>query len=622
MSYIRADEKTVRDLLKERRYSIDEYQREYAWETKHIEELLEDLYNRFWNCYEPGHERERVEQYDAYYLGAVILSHRNGVDYIVDGQQRLTSLTLLLIYLHHLQRELAVDNPTSVEDLICSEKFGRRSYNLDLPERQGCLHRLMETGQPYDPTEDDESVRNMLARYADIQEGFPDDLRDRTVLPYFVDWLLWRVMLVQISTDSDDDAYIIFETMNDRGKSLTPTDMLKGYLLSQVGDPDERATLNARWREWMVRLCARSNEEGADFVKHWLRAKYARSIRERRKNARPQDFDLIGTVFHRWVRDNRELIGLTTTGDFRRFLGETFPRYAHEYLRIRKAEEQLLTGWEAVYYNAHNNFTLQYPLLLAPIVPDDDADTAARKMRVVATYIDIWIARRAVNYRTLAYSSIVYTVFNLMKQIRDQSLEDLVALLSRELEQSDITFAGAPSHGRSGVQGFALNQWSKRYIHHILARLTTYVEVRSGAPNRFEEYVNRRRGKPYEIENLWADDYDLHSHEYPHPEEFARARARLGGLVLLPRGINQSYGALPYEEKVKHYRGQNLLAASLHEECYQHNPGFVRFVRESGLPFRPHSHFTPEDLEERVALYQTLCEIVWSPDRLREAAEQ
>ena len=104
MSRIDARSKSIRELLQGRRYAIDEYQREYKWDEKNIEELLDDLHAKFSSNYEPNHERHEVEQYDGYFLGSIILSRRQGKAYIVDGQQRLTSLTLLLIYLHHLQR--------------------------------------------------------------------------------------------------------------------------------------------------------------------------------------------------------------------------------------------------------------------------------------------------------------------------------------------------------------------------------------------------------------------------------------------------------------------------------------------------------------------------------------
>ena len=71
-----------------------------------------------------------------------------------------------------------------------------------------------------------------------------------------------------------------------------------------------------------------------------------------------------------------------------------------------------------------------------------------------------------------------------------------------------------------------------------------------------------------------------------------------------------------------HYDSQNLLARSLHENAYDHNPGFRRFIEESGLPFRPHSEFRKADLDARQELYRQLAEHIWSQDRLiHEATE-
>ena len=71
------------------------------------------------------------------------------------------------------------------------------------------------------------------------RNSFPTALRG-AALPYFVDWLIENVHLVEITAYSDGDAYTIFETMNDRGLSLTPADMLKGYLLANITDADNR----------------------------------------------------------------------------------------------------------------------------------------------------------------------------------------------------------------------------------------------------------------------------------------------------------------------------------------------------------------------------------------------
>jgi len=96
MREIRGDAKTVRQLLAGAKYSIDYYQREFKWRTKQVVELIDDLANMFLESYESGDDRKKVAEYGHYFLGSIIISDKDGQKFIIDGQQRLTSLTLLL----------------------------------------------------------------------------------------------------------------------------------------------------------------------------------------------------------------------------------------------------------------------------------------------------------------------------------------------------------------------------------------------------------------------------------------------------------------------------------------------------------------------------------------------
>ena len=606
MSRIEAGSKTVRGLLSGVKYTIGYFQREYKWERRHVEELLYDLEAKFSASYEESHERSRIQEYPNYFLGSIVLSNKDGHNSIIDGQQRLTSLTLLLIYLHNLQKRCTVDEGGEVlPTLIFSTRFGKKSFNIDVPERTTCLEALYK-GDDFDATDQPESVRNIVDRYHDIGELFSDDLKGHA-LPYFIDWLIENVDLVEIKTHSTDDAYTIFETMNDRGLSLSPTEMLKGYLLSNIDDPDERAADNDFWKGRILELAEIGKNEEVDFFKMWLRAKYANSIRERTRGASNKDFEKIGTEFHKWVRDEKDRIGLKESADFRDFIENKFAQYSKHYIRVRKAAQTFTPGLEYVYYNAHNNFTLQYPLVLAPLCPADDLDTVNRKIRLVSGYIDIFIARRVVNFRTLGYSSIVYTMFQLMKKIRDLDVTELAEVLRTEVAEIPETF--------EGIKDFYLHQQNQRRVHHLLARMTYHIEQKSGTESSFETYKSREIKKPFEIEHVWANKYERHTDEFTTEEEFAQYRNRFGGLLLLPRGFNQSLGADTYEEKVKAYFGQNLLVKSLNEQCYRNNPSFMNYVNQSGLPFRPHHEFRKVDIDARQELYRKICEEIWSPAR-------
>jgi Protein of unknown function (DUF1524) len=205
-----------------------------------------------------------------------------------------------------------------------------------------------------------------------------------------------------------------------------------------------------------------------------------------------------------------------------------------------------------------------------------------------------------------------YAMFLVMRDIRDKNAAELAGLLRERLDAETETFASNDRFRLHGMNG--------RQIHRLLARMTDYIETRSGQASGYAEYAQRGR-KGYEIEHIWADHPERHADEFAHPSEFQEYRNHIGGLLLLPKSFNASYGDLPYAEKREHYDSQNLLARSLHEQAYDHNPGFRRFIDESGLPFHAHAEFRKGDLDMRQELYRRLAAQIWNPERLaREVA--
>jgi uncharacterized protein with ParB-like and HNH nuclease domain len=605
MKNILGEAKTVRELLSNRKYSIDYYQREYKWEEKQIHELVDDLTGRFLEDHEANHDRGAVESYGHYFLGSIVISHRDKQNFVIDGQQRLTSLTLLLIYLHDLQK--GSPNAVKIDDLIYSEKYAKKSFNIDVDERAKCMEALYD-GQPFDASDSPEAVQRIVARYEDIAEHFPQELKAAS-LPFFVDWLIDNVHLVEITAYSDEDAYTIFETMNDRGLSLTPTEMLKGFLLANITDSSKRNAANQTWKERVQKLKSVGGKEAdADCVKAWLRSQYAQSIRERKKGAKPEDFDRIGSEFHRWIRDYEVMLGLTASSAFLKFIERDFAYFARQYTRLMEASDDLTAPLEHVYYNAEHGFTLQYPLLLATLTPDDPQELTDRKMRLVAMFLDILLVRRIWNFRAIDYNTMQYAAFLIMKDVRHKTPQELATVLFERLSADQETFA---QNDR-----FYLHGMNRKQIKRILARITDFIETQSGMASRYYEYMGGKGNNRYEVEHIWADKPDRHTDEFKNEHDFAEHRNRLGGLLLLPKSFNASYGALTYEEKLQHYFGQNLLARSLHPDCYLHNPGFAAFVQSSGLPFHPHATFKKADMEERQTLYREIAERLWDPARL------
>jgi len=115
----------------------------------------------------------------------------------------------------------------------------------------------------------------------------------------------------------------------------------------------------------------------------------------------------------------------------------------------------------------------------------------------------------------------------------------------------------------------------------------------------------------YALAGIWADKFNEHRDEFEQQHEFDTYRNRIGDLVLLPQGTNQSYGAMSYDEKIDHYLKENLLVKSLHPRAYENNPNFIGMGAALGFKFKAHKTFTKTDIDERQALIQNICEVIW-----------
>lgn len=621
MSSITPHYRTIQQLLQNQSFSIDEYQREYKWEKKHVDELLSDLYSKFDKSYAAGDSTQRVSDYGEYFLGSIIVSKRDGKSYIVDGQQRITTLTLLLIYLYHAIKERGFEDLTgTVSTLIYSDNFGQKQFNLDIEERLPVIEALFES-KPFTPDGTDESVRTIYERYSDIESrGLDGELGEG--LPHFIYWLMRNVGLIEIVADSNAHANAIFETMNDRGKPLSPVDMLKAYLLAPVEDPVRRHTANNIWRRHAYDLITwgddREGERDAECIKAWFRAQHAQSTRKRAKGAHDEDWELIGTTFHRWARNHSKRLGLSTARDHVVMMTERFPFFARAYQRMLDASSTYTPGLESIFYNAHNGFTWQNTVLLAPLEQTDAEEIVTRKLQAMATFLDIWVMRRVTNYISVNYSNTSYRMFLLCGDVRRLPLPALVAKLKELLAEDETTFSGDEDRGRTGVDDLGINQFSKRYIFHLLARLTAHLEVKMGRADQFNHYVDRDHENALDIEHIWPKNYSRFSDQFESEQDFLQMRDNVGGLVLLPADVNRSLQDLPFEEKARAYARHNAFAGSLSPGYFDNQPRLKAYREASGLPLRPYERFGKEELQERAELVRHMAKEVWSPNRLDE----
>ena len=601
---IEASDKTINELLKDKKFFIDYFQREYRWQEKHMVALIEDLTSTFLKSYKETDKRSEVANYQNYYLGPVVFSNaKKGKDSIIDGQQRITSITLFLIYLNNLQKDTA--SKVSISNLIFSEQYGEKSFNMTDEDRQAILKGLYENGEFDISKSEDETEINIYERYLDIDNVFPESLME-DALPYFIDWFIGNVIIVKITAYSDENAYTIFETMNDRGMNLTSTEMLKGYVLSRISDTKERSEINEIWKEKITALHQYESNADLTFFQAWFRGKYAKTMRATKAGAENEDYELIGTRFHSWFKDSHEaLFGLKNSDDFYNFFKNEFVFMVNWYMKIWDSSAEFNSKCPHVYYINKWGIapSLQDAQLLATLKHTDSDAVVFSKIDAVARYVETFTVRRAVNYKKFGQASIKYTMFNIIKSIRNNDLEELGNNLTEAITAIDQDWDAIDAFGMHGQNG--------RFIKHLLARITGFVDESVGKPNNYVSFYNPK-GKQFEIEHLWGNKFDEHKDEFDQENDFRIWRNSIGALILLPNGTNQSFSSDRYKDKLSHYLKENTYAQSLHPECYIKNPNFLKATQLSNVDFEPHTELKKDNIQQRDKVVKQLCETIWN----------
>lgn len=552
---IQADKRKLTELLHGKKYAVDYFQREYKWERKHIEQLIVDLEAAFMSNYNEGDTLDSVSEYNGYYLGPVVLCEIGRVRSIVDGQQRLTSITLLLIYLNNLQKNRAEQE--EITPLVFSRKGGKNSYNIEVPARTAVLEALFkdeefELGEDADP-----SVKNMYERYFDISNMFPDTLKGEA-LPLFIEWLKENVVFVEILAFSNENAYTIFETMNDRGLNLTPTEMLKGYILTNIQDNDRIEEISTLWKKHVSNLHRFSLFEDQEFIRAWLRSAFAETIRSTSKGAENEDFEKIGTRFHTWVKDNAKKIGLKEPETFYYFVKGDFDFYATLYTRILNAERYLTEGLETLYLSSYWSIanSLAYPLMMAPISKLDDEDTIIKKLNIVSKFLDVFTVSRVVNNRSITQTALRYTIYSLVKDIRGRDVDELRSILKGKLT--------GPTDSIDNLVNFSYQYDNRKFIHYLFARIVYYMQtVYANKEVNFDELMPSRRRNRYVLAPIVDYDYGVYGENFADEVELFQAYRLIGNHVLISNAVAEQFNQIRTIEKLALLENQNLLASTL-----------------------------------------------------------
>ena len=287
-------------------FKVPRFQRNYAWDSDKVKSLWDDMMYTFQTI-----ENEIEHKSDAeYLLGPVVLVNNDDKELLViDGQQRLSTLTILFCVIRDIMIEYdEKDGLNKVNELIKNESMGKQlSWKLELNATDKDLFLQI---QEYDHNGDTQFERFKETKYKspsnkllsdnyqylytqilDFLDKFWDPNKELSVsdnerrqhrkthmpqLGYFIDFICDYHYLVMVVVNDDDTAFQIFETLNDRGQTLSKSNLIKNHIMNKISNKnrDLQNKLSDKWDKIFDEIIGQGQRDDV-FIQESLRSRYS-----------------------------------------------------------------------------------------------------------------------------------------------------------------------------------------------------------------------------------------------------------------------------------------------------------------------------------------------------------
>lgn len=287
---LKAYTKSIKDILTlNNRYIIPRFQREYSWEKPELKEFFYDTIEQI-----SIDSKNKIETSD-YFIGSLVLiGNEKDPDFlVVDGQQRLTTITILFSVLTQLYKKIKEnDLADSCYMFIEGKNDDNKPYfKLDNESPKPFLqHRIQHKNIDSTYEEDSEEEKKLLFAfnfYSDLLEEkklrsfFSEKLNYAHTISY-IDLLksirdqIKQFSVIYITVDNAENANIIFETLNAKGKNLEAIDLIKNEVFKILSDQHPTDSTKTKWKDIRTRLGSRENTENITiFLRHYWLSKYS-----------------------------------------------------------------------------------------------------------------------------------------------------------------------------------------------------------------------------------------------------------------------------------------------------------------------------------------------------------
>lgn len=610
---ISPDKQNIDSVFSNTAYYIDFYQRDYRWTDEPVLRLLDDIFFKFREQYartsdsDPSTETITAH-YPWYYLNTYVTNVVSGRTYIVDGQQRLTTLSLILVKLLHLAKFHQSELQGWIETKIGGQQGFERHFWMNHVGHKAAQKGLFDGKDAKDiDTSSGITAANMVTNYGVISDFVDKELKDKHIFETFVFYYLYRLVLINLAVERTDVS-MVFEVINDRGVKLRPYEILKGKLLGQIDVIElDQGNYNKLWETQAGAVNAFKDDELDVCFRFYLKAKYADTRREGNR---------FEGDYHRvmFTAEMDEKLGLLhNPAKVKAFLKGEFTYYSNLFIKLRTAYGSDQKPFRGVYYNYLLDLDAPFLLAIAACSKDDPCED--EKIRVVTYEVDRYFALLQLQN---AHDSNEFSdsLFRIATIIREKEPETYRAAFDAELTSAiasrrNMAEAEPLSYAAFKQTGINLNTRFKRYF---FARIDEFLadQMNLNVKHPIADLVTKTGAKTgFHVEHILSwnnENKELFDND---EERFEQERNRLGGILLLKGKDNISSNNEPYSEKLKSYANTLYWNETLREDSYKSKLDMKALKTAFGLDLVPLSTFGPNELEARHKLLFQLIEIIW-----------
>ena len=594
-------------------YWIDFYQRDYKWNRDPVVRLLDDVFYKFNLEYESKTDLDPkaetvAAKYPWYYLNTYVTNIIDGKTYIVDGQQRLTTLSLILIKLFHQAGNLNSRLKKWLENKIIGQSGFETEFWMNHVKHKVTQQALLDNidFKKVD-TSSGVTAKNMLENYIEISKYLDNELTTQHRFETFVFFFLHRLVLINLLVDQTDVS-MVFEVINDRGVKLKPYEILKGKLLGQIDKFElEKYGYNELWERQVNTMNEMYEDEIDTFFTYLLRAKFANNRKE------AQRFE---SSYHRemFVSDvNQRFKVKHNASGVKKFLSEDFVYYTSLHLKMLKYYQTFHPAQPYVFFNGLTEMDNQFLLVQSSCSLMDKEEEA--KITAISYNLDRAFSLLQLQncYDSNSFNELVY---NVSREIRDGNIENIRAsfdkyILGEISKYRNVEATSTINYSYFKSTGINLNARFKRYF---FARIDGFLSnnMNLNLKHDYENLVLKTGSvNGFHIEHILSYN-EQNLNLFNNDEEvFEQERNRLGGILLLKGRDNISSNNEVYHKKLKSYANTLYWNETLREDSYKSKLDFSNLISKYKLDFKPMDSFGPEELEERHKLLFEIVKIIW-----------